>query len=200
MILRTRTGGLVLPGVLLASATALAAEEGHAEPNLFAGGLANAFVTLIIFVVVVTVLTKVAWNPILKILHERERMIRDSLESAKNEREQAEQLLAQYQQQLDNARTEAAALVEKGRQDAEAARQRILNEARQETTDMTARAKREIELTTDAAIKELYDQTADLAIMVAGRVLEKELSAEDHRKLISDSIAEIREQGKARLN
>ena len=193
-----RTGALA--ATLLAATPLLAAEEAHGEPSIFAGSLGNSLVTLIVFGAVVFLLGKLAWKPVLNVLNERERTIRDSLESAKREREQAEQLLTEYKGQLDKARDEAAVLIDKGRQDAATARARILEDARGETTEMTARARREIQLATDAAIKELYDRTADLSVDVAARIIGKELSPTDHSRLIADSLASIRAEGKAKLN
>lgn len=196
--------GVVLAAGLLAL-PALAADDAHGEdPELIrmdiGAIIGNVIVTLVVFIAVIAILGKFAWPVVLNVLNERERTIRESLESAKRERESAEQLLAEYKQQLDQARAEAAGIVEQGRKDADVARQRILDEARDETQDMTQRAKREITLATETAVKELYDQTAELSVRIAGRVIGKELSADDHRRLIEESIKEIRESGEARLN
>lgn len=128
----------------------------------------------------------------LKVLNERARTIHDSLENARREREEAERLLAQYQSRLDKAREDAAAIVEEGRRDGEAVRQRIHEEARQQASEIIERARREIRLATDAAVKELYDQTAELAVKLAGGIIRKELSPEDHRRLIAESLDRMR--------
>lgn len=185
--------------VLLGSVTALAAEEG-AEPNLFAGGLANALVTLIIFGIVVLILSKAAWKPILKILNERERTIRDSIETARREREEAERLLSEYKAQLANAREEATAIVAEGRRDAEAVKQRLHEEARQEADELVQRARREIQLATDTAVKDLYDRTADVAVSLASSIIQKELTTRDHEQFVKESLAKMRESGGQRLN
>lgn len=204
--MNTRTTWLLgLAVTALLTAPALAADDAHGgDPELIRTDIGaiigNVIVTLVVFIAVIAILGKFAWPVVLNVLNERERTIRESLESAKRERESAEQLLAEYRKQLDRARAEAAGIVEQGRQDAEAARQRILDEARAETQDMTQRAKREIALATDAAVKELYDQTAELSVQIASRVIGKELATDDHRRLIDEAINEIRESGKARLN
>lgn len=165
---------------------ALAAEGGAANP--FAGGIGNAIITLIIFSGLLYVLGKFFWPQILRVLEEREKMIRTSLETAKHEREQAEKLLARYQEQLDRARQEASAIVDEGRRDAEAVRRRIQEEARREADETLARAKREIRLATDSAVKELYDRTAELSVQIAGNIIKKELRPEDHRALVAESL------------
>jgi len=188
-------------GASLWGSAALAAEEAHGtETNIFNADIGNFIFTLVIFGLVVWILSRTLWKPLLNVLNEREKTIRESLEAARREREEAARLLAEYQGRLERAHAEAAALVEEGRRDAEATRQRILAQAQQETRDMAARARREIRLATDAAIKEIYDHVAELAVEVAGRVLRKQLTPADHARLIEESVAEIRATGKAKLN
>lgn len=193
----TMLGGWAV--AMLFALPALAAEGGAAEPSIFAGTIGNAIVTLIIFALVITILGRLAWAPMLKLLNDRERRIRESLENAKREREEAEQLLADYRAQLDKAKSEAGGIIEQGRRDAEEVRRRIQDEARGEADQMIARAKREIELATESAKSEVYDLAADLAVGVASRVIEKELSADDHRALISESLKRIAAE-KPKLN
>lgn len=168
--------------------------------NIFAGGLGNVVWTTIIFLIVVAVLGSKAWPPLLKVLKEREDSIRESLETARREREASEKLLKQYQQQLDEAGRKATAIVDEGRRDAEEVRRRIQEEARKEAEETLARAKREIQLATDAAIKELYDQTAALAIQAASNIVRRQLSVDDHNRLVSEALDQIRAGGKARMN
>ncbi|TWT45139.1 ATP synthase subunit b [Phycisphaerae bacterium RAS1] len=168
--------------------------------NIFAGGIGNVVWTTIIFLIVVAILGSKAWPPLLKVLKEREDSIRESLETARREREASEKLLKQYQHQLDEAGKKATAIVDEGRRDAEEVRRRIQEEARKEADETLARARREIQLATDAAIKELYDQTAALAIQAASNVVRRQLSAEDHDRLVGEALEQIRAGGKARMN
>lgn len=162
--------------------------EGGGESNLFAGDIGNAIWTLVVFLLVLFVLGKYAWGPILAALQGRESFIRESLERAKHEREAAEALLRDYEQRLANSRAEATAIVEEGRRDAEAVRQRILAEAKEEGDKTIERAKREIQIATDTATKELYSLAARLATEMAGRVLGRELNPKDHERLIAEAI------------
>ncbi len=169
-----------------------AGDEGGHTPGIWEGGVGNSIITLIIFGIVVWILGAKAWPPLLKTLDERSRQIRASLENARREREQTERLLAQYQQQIDQARKEATAIVDEGRRDADVVRRRLQDEAKREADEMIARARREIELATNTALKELYDQTAELAVRVAGGIIHKELRAEDHRGLVSESLERMK--------
>ncbi len=172
----------------------------EAKPALLQYDPGAAVWSIIIFVLLLVLLRTTAWKPLLRVLQEREEFIATSIAEAKREREQAAKLLADYQAQLDRARVEAGVLVEEGRRDADAARQRILEQARQDTAELTERARKDIQLASDAAIKDLYDRTAELATDVAGRVLRKQLTPADHTRLVAESIAEIRAGGKAKLN
>ena len=177
---------------------AWAAEHGE-ETNIFNADIGNFILTLIIFGLVVYILGKFAWKPLLTVLKERERNIRESLEAARREREAAEGLLKEYQARLEKARQEASAIVEEGRRDGEVVRRRIQDEARQQANEMIERARREIRLATDAAVKELYDQTAELAVRLAGGIVRKELSPSDHRRLIAESLDRMRSADRAKI-
>src|SRR5215213_1566620 len=105
------------------AAPVLAQEHGAQEPaanNPFAGDIGNALWTLVIFGLVVVVLGKFAWGPLLRGLQAREEFIRESLEKARIERETAEIRLREYEERLATARAEATAIVEEGRRDADA--------------------------------------------------------------------------------
>lgn len=160
----------------------------------------NVIFTLIIFLSVVFILRKAAWGPLVNLLNEREKTIRDSLETAKRERDEAARLLDEYKTQLNKAREQATAIVEEGRRDAEGVRQRIQSEAKAESDRMIARAKNEINLATDAAIKQLYDETAGLAVQAAGSIINKQLSPNDHRDLVSRALDEMRAARQPRMN
>jgi F-type H+-transporting ATPase subunit b len=170
------------------------ASEGGGEVNLFAGDIGNAIWTLVIFVLVIVVLGKFAWGPLLNALQQREQFIRTSLQEAKDDREAAEARLQEYEERLQQATTEATQIVEQGRQDADKAKARIEETARTEADKMLNRAKREIDLAKQSAIKDLYATSAELATDIAEKVLKRELSSQDHERLIEESIEELNRQ------
>jgi F-type H+-transporting ATPase subunit b len=180
--------------MLAVSATAWAAEEGHGAedtPSLFTGNLGNVIWTLLTFAVVIYILGRFAWRPILNGLSKREAFIRDSLEQARKDREDSERRLAEYTEQLHKARDEASAIVEEGRRDAEVVKRSIQEEARKEAEALLARTRQELQLARDSAVRELYDLAADLATQAAGRIIRRQLSSADHADLVRDAIAEI---------
>ncbi|HUU83421.1 MAG TPA: F0F1 ATP synthase subunit B [Phycisphaerae bacterium] len=176
-----------------------AGAENGGQPSLFGGDLGNAIWTLVIFLLLLFVLGRFAWGPLLRALQKREEFIRDSLAKAKKEREQAEARLRQIEERLASARDEAGVIVDEGRRGAETIKQAAHKAARTETDAMIERARREIGLARDTAVKELYDLTAMLATEAASRVIGKELDPREHERLISEAIAELSEgngQGK----
>jgi F-type H+-transporting ATPase subunit b len=173
---------------LALAAPAMAAEAEHEAPSLFAGDLGNSFWTLLIFVVVLVVLGKFAWGPILNTLQTRENFIREALEKAKREREEAEERLREYEARLAGARAEATAIVDEGRRDAEAVKRRIEEDAKHQADLIIERARREIQIATDTATKSLFTLSAKLATEMAARVLGRELTAQDHERLIAEGI------------
>jgi F-type H+-transporting ATPase subunit b len=177
----------------LPAAAAETAEPGGASP--FAGDVGTALWTVVIFGVVLVILGKYAWGPILQGLQDRERFVRESLEAANAKREEAEARLQEYLDKLNGAKAEAQALLDEGRRDAEATRRRIVDEAREESEKIAARSRREIQIATETALKDLYSTSARLATDIAARVIGRELTPADHRRLIAESIEELGNAG-----
>jgi F-type H+-transporting ATPase subunit b len=183
---------LFLLSALAIAVPALAAEGGEAPPSLLAGDLGNSFWTILIFVLVLVILGKYAWGPILKTLQARESFIHEALAKAKADRDAAEGRLREYEERLATARAEATAIVEEGRRDAEAVKRKIEEEAKHASDQAIERAKREIQLATDAATKDLYRLSARLATDLAARVIGRELTPQDHDRLIAEAIDGIK--------
>lgn len=170
---------------------AFASGDGEGSGSLFSGDVGNAIWTLVIFLLVLVVLGKYAWGPILDGLKKREDFIHDALAQAKGDRDAAQARLEEYEKRLATARAEASAIVEEGRRDADALRLKIEQDARAEAEKMIDRARREIGIAKETAIKELYVQSAHLATDIAGRIVARELQPKDHERLIRESLAEL---------
>ncbi len=181
--------------VSLALAPSVWAAGGGGENNLFAGDLGNILWTLVIFGLVLFVLGKFAWGPILQNLQQRETFIHDALAKAKGDRDAAEAKLAEYEGILNEARAEATAIVEEGRRDAQVLRAKIEETARTEADKTLERAKREIDIATETAKKELYTVSGELATRIASKIVRRELADADHQRLIDESISEIQQLG-----
>jgi F-type H+-transporting ATPase subunit b len=179
----------LLAALMMAALPALAAEGGgEAQPSLLAGDIGNVVWTLLIFVLVLAVLGKFAWGPILSTLQARESFIHEALAKAKADRDAAEARLKEYEERLASARGEATAIVEEGRRDAEVVKRKIEEDARQAANQAIERARHEIQMATNTATQELYQLSARLATEMAARVIGRELSPQDHERLIAEAI------------
>jgi len=131
----------------LTVASLRAAEEAPAAAlSPFAGNVGNAIWTLLIFVVVVVVLGKFAWGPVLTLLQQREQFIHKSLSDAKRDRELAEASLKEYMVKLQSAQVEAGRMVDEARRDAERLREELRQKARTEADGIIQSAERQIQL------------------------------------------------------
>ena len=152
--------------------------------------------TLITFAVLSVLLGRFGWKPILALLDERERTVKDSLEAARKARADADETLRRNQEILAGARRETAALLEAGRRESETLRAEILAQARKEAQDLLAQGQRQIQLEQKQAIESLRAQVADLAIGAAERLLREDLDDERHRKLVDDYVRTLPELGR----
>jgi F-type H+-transporting ATPase subunit b len=150
-----------------------------------------AIFTFIVFLILLVVLRKFAWGPIMTALERREHNIAKHISQAERNHEQARQLLAEYEQKLAGAANEVRELLEEARRDAEATKQAILAEARQGAEAEKARALRDIESATDAALESLARRGSELAVELAGKIVQAKLTAEDHDRLIQDALAKF---------
>lgn len=167
------------------------AAHGGGEGGLFAGDVGNAIWTVLIFLLVLVVLGKFAWPPILQGLQARENFIRDALAEAKQQRDDAEVRMREYEAKLSAAREEVDGIMDEARRDADVLRQREEARAKEEADKIIARARREIEIASETALQVLYSRAARFATTAATAVLRREIRAEDHEHLVAESIAAL---------
>ena len=185
---------LALPLVVGAPAAARAAEEGDAaaeQPPLLNIDPGMYFWTVLLFLALFAVLAKFVWPHILKGLQDRENKQRTDLEQAEQQRKEAEKTLAEYKQQLADARKEAQQLIEQSRADAQKLADDMKAQTEQEIQQIRQRADREIQAAKEEAVADLYDRTAELATSIAGRILQREISADDQKALVESSLNEL---------
>ena len=145
-----------------------------------------------VFVILMLLLTKFAWKPIMDGLEKRERGIADTIAATQRANEEAKSMLASYERRLAEAADEVRGMLEEARRDSEATKQAIVAEARKAADDEQARARREIGLATDEALSTIAQRAGELAVGVAGKFLREKLSSDDQKRLVSDSVASIR--------
>jgi F-type H+-transporting ATPase subunit b len=156
------------------------------EPLPFSPDL--AVWTLLVFVLLLAVLWKFAWGPILAGLEKREHAIAHEIADTKHQHEEADALVAKYEARLAAAGEEVRALLDEGRRDAEHARQTILAEAKTAAEAERLRALREIESATDGALRSLAERSAQLAVELAGKIVRRSLTSADHARLVDEAV------------
>ncbi len=150
-----------------------------------------AIYTVVVFVVLLGILWKLAWGPIVRGLDQRAQRIRNEILSAEKANAQAQQLLAEYQAKLAAAEGQVRELLERGRAQAEQLSRELLDRTRSETQVEKQRALREIELARTAALKELAEHSATLAIELAGKILQARLDPAVHAELIRRAMDQL---------
>ena len=146
---------------------------------------------IINFLVLLAILYKFLYNPILKVLDKRKEEIAANLTHAETSKKEAEDLFDEYKQQLEDARHEAHEIVNMANKTAEDAKNDILAQAREEAGQISEKARQEIEREKEKALQEVRDEIATLAVMAAGKVLEKSITKEDHEKMVREFVAEV---------
>ena len=147
--------------------------------------------TIVTFVLLLIVLRKFAWKPLLTALHDRESSIRGTLEHAENAKAEAERILEENRKQLAKAGEEAQKILAEGRALGDRLKQEIVDQANQQSRRMVDQARLEIERDKESAIAQLRGEVAALAIQAAEKILNETLDAKRHRALIDDSISKL---------
>ena len=147
--------------------------------------------TLVTFGLLLIVLKKFAWGPMLQMLDDREKTISDALAKSAQARVEAEKILTDQKSILADARREAQELVKKSREDAERARETTLAQARTQSEKLIADGKAAIDKQRDAAVKELRTVAVDLALGAASRLIEVEVDDRQQRGKVTEFVDEL---------
>jgi F-type H+-transporting ATPase subunit b len=150
-----------------------------------------AWFTLVVFVVLLLVLTKFAWKPLMAGLDQRERTIADMIDEAKRNQDESARKLQAYEQKLAAAAAAAHEVLVQARRDAAAASEKMLEEARADANRERLRALADIEAAKNTAVQQIADQSANLAFALARKLIHKELRPEDHTALIRESLEQF---------
>ena len=169
----------------------LAAAEGGAGSNLMSVDTTLFVATIVTFVVFAVILWKFAWGPLLKIVDDREKTIRDQVDSAEKAAADSKATLAQHQELLRGASRERDELLARAAKDADALRADLQSKARGDAEQILARAREQMTREKDQALAELRAQVADIAIEAASRIVKSSLSEDAQRKLVDDYIKEL---------
>jgi F-type H+-transporting ATPase subunit b len=175
------------PLLLLGVATpAHAAEGGLLSPS---GGL--MFWTIITFVIVLAILWKLALPPILGAVEAREQQVRELIAAAERDRAEAQALLAQHSQQMEETRTRIQELVAEGRTAGERTRDEIIAQARVQADELMVRARRDVRQEQERALEQVRVEAVEIALAAASKLVERNLDQDDNRRLVREYLQEL---------
>ena len=148
--------------------------------------------TIITFLILLGVLTRFAWKPLLKALETRENEISQSLEDAEKAKQELERLSAESDEIIAKARSEAQGIVSEGKKAAEQLTATTLNKAKEEANANLSAAKEQIKIERDKAIVEIKGEVVNLSLSIAEKLVKKNLSKEDNKSLIDESLKNVK--------
>ena len=147
--------------------------------------------TILTFLVLLWLLAKFAWRPLLQALETRQELIRKSLDDAQEARRELERLHVESAQILKEARVQADSIITQTRADGERLREEMRQKARTEADTVVRNAERQIQLETARALQQIRHEAADLSVMIASKLIQRNLSKEDNERLIEDALNQV---------
>lgn len=149
---------------------------------------------IINFLILVALLAKFAYKPLLAALEERKSRIAGEMEAAEKEKKSAEQLKADLQQQLNEARIQAQAIMDKAVKQAEETQQEMLTAARADIDRERKQAREEIVREREKALTDIRSEVVVLSMAAASKIIAKNLDDESNAQLVNDFIDKLDEK------
>jgi F-type H+-transporting ATPase subunit b len=147
--------------------------------------------TIVTFLVLLALLAKFAWRPLLEALDTRQNAIRKSLDDAQQARQELERLNAESTQIIARSRQEADAIITQSRADGDRLREEIRQRARAEADLIVKNAERQIQLETSRALEQIRHEAVDLSVMIASKIIQRNLTREDNERLIDEALRQV---------
>lgn len=143
---------------------------------------------IVIFLVLLSILTKYAWGPIMKSLDDREAMITKNIQDAEQARMKAETLLAEHRKKLDAVQDEVREIIAEARRDAEHTKTQIVATANKEASLMQTRAVEEISRAKDQALNELFGNMTNQIAKATEQVIARSLTDDDRNRFVNEAV------------
>ncbi len=147
--------------------------------------------TILTFLVLVALLAKFAWRPLLEALETRQAAIRKSLDDARQAKQDLERLHAESAKILAEARAEAEAMISRTRSDADRFREELKQKARSEAATIVKNAEKQIELETSRALQQIRHEAVEISVAIASKLLQKNVTKADNERLIEDTFKQV---------
>ena len=150
--------------------------------------------TILTFVVLVALLGKFAWGPLLGALDRRQAMITKSLDDAQKAKQELERLQQESTRIVTEARVEAEQIVSRSRSDAEQLREEIKQRSRAEAAAIVKTAEKQIQQETARALQQIRHEAVELSVAIASKILQRNVSKEDNERLIEETLKQVETQ------
>lgn len=147
--------------------------------------------TIVTFLVLVGLLAKFAWKPLLAALEARRQLIAKAVDDAERTKKELERVQHESLAILAKARVEAEGVLSRGRADADMFREEMRQKAMADAATIVKRAEREIQLETNRAIEQLRREAVDLSLAIATKLLQRNVTKDDNVALIDETIKQI---------
>lgn len=191
-----RTTLTALPALMLTATPAFAQEAERVDLLAPSGGL--MLWTLLIFVVLLMILSRFAFPPLLAAVEAREKALQDAIDEARADREEAARLLAEHQAAIAAARQEAQQIIAQGRATSEELKQKMIAETRRQQEEMLERARQEIDLEKKRALVQLKREAVEMAIAGAGKVVQSNFDSDANRRIVDEFLSTVSLQSAAK--
>ena len=147
--------------------------------------------TIVTFLVLMALLAKFAWKPLLAALEERQASIRAALDEAQKARADVERVRVEAERLVNEARVEAGQVLARTREDAARLRDELKSQAQADAARLVSNAERQIQLDTNRALEQIRREAIDLSVAIASKLLQRNVSKEDNARLIDESVKQI---------
>ncbi|WP_368653342.1 F0F1 ATP synthase subunit B [Ornithinibacillus sp. 4-3] len=160
------------------------------------GGLhvGDMLVQLFFFIVLLLLIKKFAWGPVMAMMEKREKHVADEIDAAEKSRAEAEKAAKEANERLTQTKQEAMKIIEDARGAGMKQERDIIEAARAEADRIKVAAQADIQNEKEKALQALQDKVASLSVLIASKVIEKELSEADQESLINEYIKEVGEE------
>ena len=145
------------------------------------------------FIVLLFLLGKFAWKPLLQALESRQESIRKSLDDAEQARQELEQVQSESARIVAKARADADTIIANSRADAAKLQEELKQKARAEADGILQNAEKQIQRQTEQSLGQIRGEAVEISLMIASKLIQRNLSEEDNTRLIEDTLKQIRQ-------
>lgn len=150
----------------------------------------TSLVLLASFLTLLAVLSYYVWKPVKKMMDDREQLIHDDIDYAEERRVEADRLKEENEALLKSTQTEISELMENAKNQAKKEQESIIRDAEARSTQMIQEAQTDIEREKEKAIRDINDQVGELSVLIAEKMIRKELNSEDQKSLVANYLQE----------